>query len=301
MPHLNKNGIVIEPIEKIDNVCKTGPKTFELKSAFTLKGPLHDSYAQMEAARGHTDKLAALRTARLEKGGGTESAPTQAAVMKELFTLGQNATPSGTGHPSVKMTRITLDTTLKLRVGGMPRDITHLYTQTVDDREIRCYLGNAEGAYQRVHTSLTREKSMTAHTMVQTGPEVAVPGWKGSGTRVGFNSTEEPGKGVRDRGITFRTGKDSTVDKNLTGQDWSELSEEDQRGAVWLAENFNELLDRVFIEVVNSRPNEREVTRTTVDFELLDDSWNFPDGTAATPGVELRRRPLSPDPSATGT
>jgi hypothetical protein len=178
-------------------------------------------------------------------------------------------------------------------VGGQARSITHLYTQTVEQREIRCYLGTATGAYQRVHTSLTRAEPMTAHTMVQTSKEVAVPGWQGKGTRVGFDSVEKPGQGLRARDLTYRPAGQSTVKDELIGQDFLTLGEEAQKGALRLADDFNEVLDLVFKDIMAGAAEEREATGTTVDFVLLDREWTFPDGTPATPEQEWLRSPGS--------
>ena len=96
---------------------------------------------------------------------------------------------------------------------------------------------------------------MTAHTMVQTGTDVSVPGWwLVKGTRVGFDSEEaKPGMGVRGRDLTFRPKQQSTADEYLIGQDWSELDPEEKKGAVRMAENFNEPEIREFVRQIGDQ------------------------------------------------
>jgi hypothetical protein len=264
-----------------------------LKPDFTLKGPLLTNYASRNVGRERDKKLAAQRGERKQQPRADGPVPSQAEVMAKLIACGQQAVRPANGHPSVKMTAIKLDDEQPLMVGGQARSITHLYTQTVEQREIRCYLGTATGAYQRVHTSLTRDEPMTAHTMVQTGKDVAVPGWWGRGTRVGFDSVEKPGEGLRARDLTYRPARQSTVNDELIGEDFLKLSEPAQKGALRLADDFNEVLDRVFRDVMAGGAEEREATGTTVDFVLLDREWIFPDGTPATPEEEWLRSPGS--------
>ena len=176
------------------------------------------------------------------------------------------------GHKSVKMLKIELKAEhITLTVAGKPRAITHLYTQQGRPGELRCYLGNAEGAYQRVHTSLTDK--LDAHTMVQTGDEVSVPGWDREnkekkvivGTRVGYDSKEgegphQPagsrssrnkpvGPGFAARGLSIRSKPQTTVGPTLIAHP-TELTPEQSAACLHLAHVFNVVLDQVFAELI---------------------------------------------------
>lgn len=234
------------------------------------------------------------RTERLrsgEEGGELTYDIDQNTFYKRLDALGKGeriGTKKGNTH--VQMLKIRLDRSIQLSVGGEEREITHLYTQKGSPTEIRCYLGTSEGVYQRVHTSLTynneEEKAPTkAHTMVQTGENVVVPGDDDVGTRVGFDTEEEKGKyGFGRRLLVHRTSSVSVGDW-LKADDWDSFTPEQQAACELLAARFNEALDKVCASLVGD-DEPREVDLLPVKYTRLDDIWLFGGARAATPEAE---------------
>jgi hypothetical protein len=232
--------------------------------------------------------------------------PTQVALMDRLDVFKTAAPPlekSVAGHDAIRMIAIELLNEITLDVGGEARKITHLYIQVGNSAdgtilEWRCYLGDKRGAYQRVHTSLTRElpsqltqgQPSRAHTMVQTSDTIAIPGIRerGIGTRVGFDSIEGNQPGFATRKLTDRGAKGSDVSGSLKGQDISSLAPEIRQGCQLLADRFNDALDRASADVQEGDAQARRPRRTTAAFTVLDDEWLFKGGRAATPDEEWR-------------
>ena len=281
-----------------------GRTALVLKPGVQLPGPLANAYAKtLKDLAAKKDLEAYLaryaETSRVSNtatsSAGPSTFPTQAEVMERLRRLQTARKMTGLGHGAVTMTSILLRSPVELIVENDKKPITHLYTQVgrtdKDGRalEIRCYLGNAQGAYQRVHTSLTEDDPMRAHTMVQTGAQVAIPQWKGRavGERVGFDSVEN-GKGLGGRTLDARTdAKASTVkDANrhvwIRGLDFMTLTETQRAHCRQLAGTFNLALDSAIADVMDETFDlYRTVTGTTQDFQILDDVWQG--GEKATP------------------
>jgi len=281
-------------------VTKVREGTYPLKENATLLGMLEDSYLKLSQERRDNEELKRLREERTKTTDDKSTTLSQKEIFDRLKQLQYaKKQKGGAGHPSITMTKILLDKTVKLSVGGVEREITHLYTQPGNETEIRCYLGNEKGAYQRVHTSLTVQEgeTPTAHTMIQTGDEVVVPsmdeGRKG-GTRIGLNSTEgkkiggKGGYGLENREFSIRSQKQCTVGDWLQGEEWHKLGEEQQQGCYLLADTFNAVLDKVCEDVNKGDPEGREVTGITEDFAILDDDWLFEGKTPATPEAEWK-------------
>lgn len=72
----------------------------------------------------------------------------------------------------------------------------------------------------------------------------------------------------------------------IAGQEWDDLTEEQQRGCLLLANRFNAALDRVCSDIATGDVAERDVTGIGEDFEILDDGWLF-GSEGATPESEL--------------
>lgn len=197
---------------------------------------------------------------------------------KELFNRLDAAMKlaKGDGHHSVKMAKVPLKATFQYKVYGQVHVVSHLYLQKGNDQEIRCYLGTMEGAFQRIHTSLTVQgnDTPTAHTMVQTGPTLVVPGYhtknEHKGERVGFDSTESPANpGIANRALTGRSKKQCTVDGYLEGKSLEELGAGKVQ-AEQMARAFNTTLDQIAKDIRAGNFKEEMITRTP-DFLPLDE------------------------------
>ena len=188
------------------------PKKIEPKTWKLLRppgpGPLLDAHLirkrqliKEKEAQGQINAF--LATLDDDDSGAAVEQPDHDVVYALLRGFSPKEDHGVTGHHSVTMFKVQLLKPHTLLVAGVQRDITHAYTQVGSPTEIRCYLGNEEGAYQRVHTSLTidnrsqedlkegEKKEKKAHTMVQTGKQIAVPGWvtpNTPATRVGLDS-----------------------------------------------------------------------------------------------------------------
>jgi hypothetical protein len=263
-----------------------------------LKDALATEYGRFKAAT-QADAATVTASARANLRQGEEATAVgyrQSDILDRIKQYHAAMAEKSPGHSSVQMTRIPLCTALLLRVGGEDRKITHLYTQVGNAQELRCYLGNAteeqDGVYQRVHTSITSDG--TAHTMVQTGKNVAVPGLEAAvsherdapGTRVGFDSEEQRDKDGKLLGFAARTlrerpqnlchAKTKHRDWVIRGQKWSELAERDRKGAELLAKRFNAVLDSAIAAIME----DRTVKRLRPEFKTLDREWTFPSQTA---------------------
>jgi hypothetical protein len=238
------------------------------------------AYQNSIAERAEKARLEKARQARTQTSGQDAKGPSsQAKIMARLSKLENVKKMTGTGHDKITMTKIQLDNPVTLRVAGKDRKITHLYTQigakspTEEKTELRCYLGNKSGAYQRVHTSLTQEKDeMTSHTMVQTGSKVSIPQWRGGGERVGFDSREKKGEGFAARELNIRHKEQCKVKDWIKARDWDSLTKEQQDGCKLLAKTFNKALDRVCRDVNKGEIKNRTVTGITDKFKILDDT-----------------------------
>jgi uncharacterized protein DUF4157 len=277
---VGNKAIIAQPQAKV----KAG--TFNLKPEGGLKGSLKQAYDKFMEAEEQAARLAKLRATRVNTQVTAGRAISQKEILDRLNALQGARKLKEEGHPSIQMTKIALDRPVKLKVGGQERDITHLYTQPGNQTERRCYLGNKDGAYQRVHTSITDDDEMTAHTMIQTGRTVAVPPIRGGGTRIGFDTKEEKGEGFAARDLKVRSKEQSTVAGYIAGQTPKDLEEAALKGALLLASRFNAVLDEVFADISRGAPKEREVEGITSDFKILDDEWTFESNTA-TPEEEL--------------
>ncbi|MDA0182230.1 hypothetical protein OJ997_18130 [Solirubrobacter phytolaccae] len=251
-----------------------------LDTHLTKKGDLIKQFESAERFRAFEARAQGLM-------GNVANTPNQnqATIFARLEALGEARAEQrkGEGHGSVKMTKIPLLVKPQLSVGGANRLITHLYTQAGNETELRCYLGNDKGAYQRVHTSLTMDDERTSHTMVQTGEDIAVPGWMSApgATRIGFNAKEGAALGYGNRKLTERDKATSTVKTpagvgDIQGQAHSELSQPELDGSTLLAVRFNRALDDVFKDIFTGTPQEREVKGITADFTILDKEWQSP-------------------------
>jgi hypothetical protein len=286
--------------------------TYSLKPGLQKYGPLDDGLrATRTKRRKETEQakaLALLAERPVHLTGTAGHNRSQEQIQTHLKSLPKPIITEA-GHKSVKMLKIALKAQhITLTVAGKPRAITHLYTQQGRPGELRCYLGNTDGAYQRVHTSLTDK--FEAHTMVQTGDEVSVPGWDREkekkvivGTRVGYDSTEgvgplvdQPGVGLRNtqvgpgiaaRGLSIRSKSQTTVGPTLIAHP-TELTKEESAACLHLASVFNVVLDQVFAELTG--PNgSTAVTGITGDFKVLDETWLFDNGLPATPFNEFKQ------------
>ncbi|WP_343730413.1 hypothetical protein [Duganella sp.] len=197
---------------------------------------------------------------------------------KELFNRLKAAMKlaKGDGHHSVKMAKVPLKATFQYKVYGQVHVVSHLYLQKGNDQEIRCYLGTMEGAFQRIHTSLTVQgnDTPTAHTMVQTGPTLVIPGYHEKdaliGERVGFDSTESlKNPGIANRALTGRSKKQCTVEGYLQGKSLEELGVGKVQ-AEQVARAFNTTLDQIAKAIRAGNFNEDMITRTP-DFLPLDE------------------------------
>lgn len=247
---------------------------------------LQKSYQKIHEDRIINEQLSKFSMERTQTTGEETAVVSQKDTMDRLWELNKVKRQTEMGNVSIMMTKIALDAEVILVVGGQARSITHLYTQPGNDTEIRCYLGNKDGAYQRVHTSLTLDKSMTAHTMVQTGELVTIPNVQDGGTRVGFDTEEGESPGFGERPLKIRSKKQCTVEGWLKGEDWTSLTEEQRNGCMLLANKFNEALDKVCIDISKGEVNKRNVTGIGVDFAKLDDTWLFGGKISATPERE---------------
>lgn len=259
---------------------------FNLKPDAVLVGRLQQGYEKYIAAKNNQAKLERLSRERAVSTGEAPVKLSQQEIIKRLQALQSAKKNTESGHVSIMMTKIRLDNPITIIVGGQARVITHLYTQPGNETEIRCYLGNADGAYQRVHTSLTADAESTAHTMVQTGDEVTVPQIKPGGRRIGFDTSEQQEKGFATRPKKIRSTKQCTVKDWISADDFGKLSPDQQNGCILIADRFNQALDKVCADVNKGTPEEREVTGITSDFKVLDDEWLFDSGKAATPQAE---------------
>ncbi len=257
------------------------PADFELPRE--LADPLLRSFEQ-RAREAETERLFEDMRKRRGTGAASETALPQKEIMNRIWAINKAASAPAKGHPSIKMIKIRLLRETMLTVGGAPRKIDHLYTQAGNETEIRCYLGDASGAYQRVHTSLTLDKEMSAHTMVQTGEEIAVPGYRGPGVRTGLDTVEGATPGFASRKPKPRSTTQNTVEGWLKGVDFGKMSKDQQNAVLHVATIFNEALDQAL--TVLPDPVEGAAMGIDADFKILDDDWLFEGGKAATPEAE---------------
>jgi hypothetical protein len=257
--------------------------TFTLKASAVLPVKLQEAHKKFKDVK--RQEAAFAKSDAGQTNAETGPPPSQDTALKRIDELYKHVDNSR-GNDKVQMAKIKLLKPLKLRVGGEERTITHLYTQVGRDIERRCYLGNAEGAYQRVHTSLTGDKEMTAHTMVQTGPAVAVPKLRAGGTRVGYDSKEGQTPGYAKRPLTNRSVDQSTVVGTLQGQNPDALDDDTYLGTKALSERFNKALDAALADANLQDAKTRDVSRAGPGFKILDDEWTFKSKTA-TPTEEL--------------
>ncbi len=286
-----KNRITTEP-----KPVKAGPP-LALKTPPLLVGVLAQAYVREMQRRQAREQYRVKRETLAATAIGDVPALDQAGVMKRLRDLGSQKDRSETGDNRVVMTKIKLSRVVKLKVGGIEREITHLYTQAGSPTEIRCYLGTANGAYQRVHTSLTepsgaKKEAHTSHTMVQTSETVATPGSGRTANRVGFDAeeTKASGKSLAARDLDRRSAKQCNVEDWLVADDWTKMDEAQREGCYMLAREFNAALDKVLADAGRGELNDWEVGRSAEGFKTLDDSWLFASGRAATPGAEWTSR-----------
>jgi hypothetical protein len=174
------------------------------------------------------------------------------------------------GHPSIQMAVIVLPCAYTLLVAGQARPITHLYTQVIERREARCYLGDEQGAYQRVHTSLTNDDS--AHTMVQICPKVIIPGYNDHvlGTRTGFDLFGSS-LWLSQRKLNPRSKAQCSVKGSIDGIHVSELGFETRAGCELMALFFNQVLESVLFDLL--RASNVAATFISSDFTILDTVW----------------------------
>lgn len=287
-----KQGVLKTYMQKILEV-KAEPKAgeFKIKVGAEIKGQLADSMKINSEKKKANAELEGLREKRVGSSALGATSVSQEALFDRLGKLQGAKKLVETGHPTISMTKIRLDKSIFLTVGGVPREITHLYTQVGNPTELRCYLGNDNGAYQRVHTSITviKNQPMVAHTMVQIGDEISVPTAreKAGATRIGFDSTEETGKpGFANREFTIRSKEQCNV-QGIAGANWGDMSEEQKRGCTLLATRFNLALDKVCLDIMTGKADERTVTGIGSGFKVLDDSWLFENKDKARPELEL--------------
>lgn len=266
------------------------------KSAPTLTIPGIDENVLLDQkVRGDVLKLINNYRLRL-----TAPAPILQAPGRKLVTHGAAValltglvpTKRGTGHPSIKFAGIVLPRAYTLWVAAREHPITHLYTQVIEQREVRCYLGNAEGAYQRVHTSLTDDDS--AHTMVQICPVVIIPGYndhRTMGQRTGFDLFGSSLL-LSQKPLQPRSKAQCTVKGSIDGLHASELHPRMKTACELMARSFNEVLEAVLLDLLHAS----NVTATFIgpSFVILDAVWVLPNGKQETPddyydAYEVRR------------
>jgi hypothetical protein len=187
--------------------------------------------------------------------------PTQPDFFEKLGKGMSHAT--GKGHASVKMAKIPLIKSVEYSVYGKTHAVTHLYIQTGNETEIRCYLGTEVGPFQRIHTSLTvqKDETPTAHTMVQVSKTLGIPPFAGTGVRVGFDSTEtEAGMGFGARLLTGRSKAQCTVTGYIDGMTLLEVGTATAGQAEAMAKSFNRTLDAISKDICSGEIGKRSIT-----------------------------------------
>lgn len=292
---IGKNSIIEQTLTK----AKVG--IYRLKQGFELKGELQSQYAIFQKQAESQIKFEQSRIQRLKQPVTANTEISQKELFKRLQQLHSKTQTVKNRHPTIMMTKIKLDSPIILHVGGKAREITFLYTQPGNSHEIRCYLGNNIGAYQRVHTSITLDDHSSAHTMVQIGENIVIPGYHTSNSsRIGFDSVEgvlndmphsnqSNNYGFANRKLTVRNKKQSTVKDFLKGVDANDLTQDQLFGCHILASRFNQALDNICSDIMNGEVESRMVTGITSDFTILDDSWLFENNQPATPENEYRQ------------
>lgn len=249
----NTKAITAKLIGKKTSVKNSYPITAkelhpEFKNSFT-------AFCKLVDAESHLEQLK-------QAGNLKANLPSQKELYDHLFKAMQAA--KGKGHASVKMAKIPLITAIKYSAYGKEHMVTHLYTQPGNETEIRCYLGTDNGPFQRIHTSLTVKpnETSTAHTMVQTGPELGIPPFAATtGERVGFDSKEtEKGMGFEHRLLTERSKMQCTVKGYIEGKTLEEIGVDNAKVAKDMAVSFNQTLDQVSKDISNGDLDKRGVT-----------------------------------------
>ena len=272
--------------------------------------PLAAHYAVLPEISKHRDFAVAIADWNEEKAklqekkaleGGSSvglpgKPPTQMTICGALLNLDKKKI-KGNGHASVRMCKIALKKDFTLVINGQECLVNHLYSQPQQvgkpsggeqKMEYRCYLGTDDGAYQRIHTSLEAMvavdkkqlgevvTSERAHTMLQTGTRVVVPGLDkklASGQRaprVGFDTKEKDKKlGLGPRDLAPRSKDQGDVADYLVGVDLSTVDTKERKEYEKTTIEFHKALDTVLAYVAREW---RKMTATDVspEFAVLD-------------------------------
>ncbi len=259
---------------------------FAIDGTSAIKGHLLNAYNErkrkLEEGAEHRALIEGFSAKRAQELKGGTPLPGQADLITRLKKLHNDRTKKDVEDRDINsknllMTRIALDNDRIVIVNGKPRVFTHLYTQPGNQTEMRCYLGNEAGAYQRFHTSITDndELKQPSHTMIQTGTRLHIPGARGNegAPRIGFDAVQRDTPGYMHRDLVKRSEGQTGAKGNYEAV---VADDDEQKRLKTMAAQFNFVLDMVLKDVCRGEVKERDVLFIS-GFEVLDDAWDEED------------------------